>query len=289
MHSFDVEVVDPENAKTTGRVTVELVNANFPPSTTSPSVDASEGLALGAVVFDGSATSDTPLATDSDGDSITYTVTKMTPPKAADSLALSISGVLTVVFPGLDFENSQTHIIEYLAQDSGNGRLQTAGVITVNVQNEPEAPTLQGFDINQDENQAVGTIMGTVSSFDDDDDATATFVVQVRGTGVASTCFDISMPRELALATGVTSTSFEADMTLKDASCLNFEIIVGGRIELDIIGTDNDGMSSNTTALIRVNDVNESPSTEDAEGAVSEVVVPGTEVVFVPCSDPDNE
>lgn len=149
LFSFDVEVTDPEDATGTGRVTIEVVDRNFPPDATSPSVSVSESLEAGQVVLDGSAGSQQPLATDQDtGDTLTYAITRIVPGEGTPLFSMSQAGVLTLLPPGLDFESEPVHTVEYSVQDDGNGRLQSAGTITINVQNELEPPAVTGFDTN---------------------------------------------------------------------------------------------------------------------------------------------
>lgn len=112
--------------------------------------------------------------------------------------------------------------------------------------------------------------MGTVSVSDEDVGTSITITVLEADGATVSSCFSSTAPQSMPSQPDQPASQFEADVTLADASCLNYEEVTDGRIELVIAVEDNNGLKANSTATIRVNDVNEIPATQDGSADISE-------------------
>ena len=116
----------------TTNVAVVVVDANTKPSLADVSVSLGELASVGATVT-------TLVATDTDDDGLTYALmTTGTVPFALDAT----SGALTTT-GALDFETVTSYTRTVAVTDDGKGNLQDTATVTVTVQDEDEAPTLE--------------------------------------------------------------------------------------------------------------------------------------------------
>ena len=158
----------------------------------------------------------------------------------------------------LDFE-SDTSPIDVTITASGDGASATA-TVSVSVTDVNEGPSLEVADGAVDEN-AAGAMVGAVTVSDPDADDTHTYVVSDERFEVA-----------------------DGMLKLKDGMSLDHE--TEDSVAVNVTVTDAGGLSASADAAVAVNNVNEGPSLEVADGAVDENAA-GAMVGAVTASDPD--
>ena len=132
--------------------------------------------------------------------------------------------------------------------------------MTVAVNNVNEGPSLEVADGAVDEN-AAGAMVGAVTVSDPDADDTHTYVVSDERFEVA-----------------------DGMLKLKDGMSLDHETEDSVTVNVEV--TDAGGLSASADVTVAVNNVNEGPSLEVADGAVDENAA-GAMVGAVTVSDPD--
>ena len=158
----------------------------------------------------------------------------------------------------LDFE-SDTSPIDVTITASGDGASATA-TVSVSVTDVNEGPSLEVADGAVDEN-AAGAMVGAVTVSDPDADDTHTYSVSDERFEVA-----------------------DGMLKLKDGMSLDHE--TEDSVTVTVTVTDAGGLSASADAAVAVNNVNEGPSLEVADGAVDENAA-GAMVGAVTASDPD--
>lgn len=169
----------------------------------------------------------------------------------------------------LDYEVKNSHSVRIRTTDAGGLSVEKAFTISVTDVNEaPKDITLVGADVN--ENQPVGTAVGTLSTADPDSGGTFTYTL-VSGTG------------------GGDNASFSiSGSSLRTAASFDFE--TKDAYDIRVRSTDPGGLYYEKAFAISVRDVNESPVTADDDYAVAEnqiLVVDAAAGVLANDWDPD--
>ena len=180
-YSLTVRSTDSGGLTTTHTWTITVTDANDAPTAIALSATTvAENATVGTVVG-------TLSTTDQDaGDAHTYTITA----SAAAQAAFTIVGNELRVNAALDFETTPSYSITIRSTDNGTPSQSTTETWTITVTNVNEAPTsisLTNTSIAED--AAIGTVVGTLSTTDQD--AGDTHIYTITGTAAAQAAFTI--------------------------------------------------------------------------------------------------
>jgi Cadherin-like/Cadherin domain len=180
---------------------------------------------------------DTIIATDLDAaDSLTYTIIGGN--IGSPFTVVSTTGDVTVDSPTrLDFETYQS--LTFTVQVEDLGALTDTAVITVNINDVNEAPTISGGPFTITENAAVSTYVGTVITDDVDANDTFTYTIIVSDSN--------------AFAIG----SSNGDITVNDSNLLNFETTPTFTLTVEI--EDSGTLTDTADIIINLLDENDAP------------------------------
>ncbi len=183
--------------------------------------------------------------------------------------AIDDSGKITVANHNiLDYESTNRYTLTVKVDDG----LETASTaVTVNVQNlNDNTPVPKGFTTTIDENTTNGTVVGTVSATDVDDDTRFTYQIT---DGNTTNAFAINE------TTG--------EITVADETQLDYEAVMAFTLTVRV----SDGLLHQTdTATINIQNVNDNePEMQDYTFNINENVANGTEVGTVSGSDVDGD
>ncbi|HEY9698799.1 MAG TPA: cadherin domain-containing protein [Trichocoleus sp.] len=263
-YSIRVRTTDQGNLSFEKVLTIGIQNINEAPTDIALSANSvDENLPIGSVVGAFS-------TVDQDaGDSFTYSL--VTGTGSTDNGLFTIdntTGQLKLnVVP--NFETKNSYSIRVRSRDQGG--LTTEKVFAITVKNVNEAPSDITLSANNvDENQPIGTVVGTLSTADPDASSSFTYSL-VTGTGSTD------------------NSSFTIDPTtgqLKLNAIPDFE--TKSTYSIRVQSTDQGGLSTQKVFTINIKDVNETP-TDVALSAnrVDENVAIGTVVGTLSTTDPD--
>ncbi len=273
---FNLEITATDGAlNDTALITVNLNDVNEPPlinDASAPNLDENSVFGTGVYnVNDANTTNDT----DVDGDAISYSITNG---NTGGVFAINAAnGAITVATPAaLDFETNPVFNLEVTATD---GTLNDTAIITVNLNDVNEAPTVVLTNTTNALSEDANTTSSVkVADIVVSDDALGTNTLAVTGTDAA--LFEIVGGNELHLKAGTT---------------LDFETNPALDISVDVEDLSI-GVSPDDTAMlaITVTDVNEAPTggnTPPADGGPgpdSPPPDPPNGDPIVPDVDPEN-
>ena len=199
----------------------------------------------------------TVAATDADGDPLSYSITT-----GNDAGVFAIGGGGTITLAGaLDYETMNNYELMVTVSD---GELSDTAAVTVDVTNVNESPHISGLTTTVAENVALGTVLGTVSASDQENDD-LTFAI-TAGNDNGSFVID----------DGVVTVAGALDYETTSSHDLNVEVSDGELLDSAIVTVD-------------VTNVNEPPIVENSVTAVPEDTATGTELATVTASDPEND
>ena len=238
--SFGVTVTVADNGTTplsdTAVITINVTNVNQAPVVNDQLFSVAENTATTIVVG-------TIVATDPNvGQTLTFTVTGGTGQAA---FAVSAGGVITVATSTLlNFETTPSFTLNVTATDTGATPLSDTAIITINLTNVNEAPTVNAagpFSIA--ENLATGTIVGTALTASDVD-AGSVFTWAITGGNTGS-------------AFGINAST--GQLTVLTSAALNFETTPS--FSLTVTATDNGAtpLSGSRAVVVNLTNVNEAP------------------------------
>ena len=209
---------------------------NNPPEINTQSFNVDENSNNSTVVA-------TATASDIDGNENSFSIIDG---NTNGAFAISSSGQITVANTNaLDYETVPQQKFELTIQitDNGIGNLTDTTIITINLNDVNDAPVINPFSFDIDENSLNSSVVGTVSGTDEDSPAQNLTYSIVGGT--YGNKFSIN-----------TTTG---EITVTDSTPLNYEtnpvITITVRIQDD--GTGN--LYSNASVTINLNDVNDYP------------------------------
>ena len=263
--SFTIQVEDLGNLMDTAVITVNVTDQNDPP-VISPAGPFSipENSANTTAVG-------TPIpATDEDlgaGDTLQFTIIGG---NTDNAFAIGLSDGQITVADGskLDFETAPTSYNLTIQVEDSIGATDSE-VVTVNVTNVNEAPTINPATFTVAENSPIGTSVNTPTATDPENDS----LIYSITAGDPDNVFDID-PN-----TG--------EITVADNTPLNFEAL-GSTPHFTLTVQVDDGEFTDTaTITINVTDAQEPPTVNDATFSINENTSNGTLVGTVVATDPD--
>ena len=223
-------------------------------------LSVSEGAVVPTLVSNG-----TIVATDAEGDSITYSIVDLSNTFVIDPDTGEISTA-----GNLNFETTPIYSVTVIAVDSGSG-IQSLLPIQITVVDLNEAPVLAALSIPPiPETTAPNTILGQATATDDDND-TLTYAI-TGGTG--QNVFDID-PN-----TG--------EITLNQA--VDFETTNSYTIDIEVTDNQTPALTDTQTLTINITDLNEQPVLAPlAPIAIAENTAPNTILGQATATDDDND
>lgn len=203
------------------------------------------------------------------GQSLTYSIVGSTRP-GAFTINASTGQISVAETALLDFESGTRINLTVAAADNGTPSLAATGVVTVELRNVNDAPSLANFTFSIDENSPTGTLLGQVSGTDADTGQSLSYSISAASV---SGVFAINP------TTG--------QITVASNAQLNFESVT--QIVLTVTATDNGvpSLSDSGVVTINVRNVNETPSVNAQTFTVNENSVAGTVIGQVVASDVD--
>ena len=206
-----------------------------------------------------------PAPTDLDaGDTYTYTITSGNP---GPTFVIGPSNGNLTVAPTANLDFETTPIYSLTVQVIDNGMLTDSATITVNLEDVNEPPVTSNATFTPNENTGNGISIGFVDATDPEDDS-LDFLITGGNTGSAFS---------------VNPTSGE--ITVNDTNQLDFETTPSFTLTVDVDDDVNPAVEA--TVFIDLNDLNESPTVNNASLNVDENSGNGTAVGTVTASDPD--
>ncbi|WP_062060916.1 NHL repeat-containing protein [Aquimarina longa] len=186
-HEITVEVTDGKS-KAAAKITITVIDVdeNMPPVIADQTFSVAENSPLGTVIG-------TVIATDPDGDNLTYTVANSTGALAEFEMT---GNEIKLKSGFLDYEVLTSHTVTVTVND---GTLTASAQITINVSDVNEAPTIpdQNYTFSQPEDIDDTVIIGTVAATDPDGDTLMYTLNNNPGN-----LFEINSSGEISLATG---------------------------------------------------------------------------------------
>ena len=231
-YSFDVTVTDPDGTNDTESVNVNVIDENESPVVTSAStVSLAENLVTSTVAY-------TVVATDVDGDNISFSVSGTDSPYVtvdADDGEIRLKSTA-------DFETKASYSFNAVGTDDGTGALSGTKAVVINITNSNDDPmatnSVTNWGITEDE---VSSLSLGLLFFDPDDDP-LTFTARLAG-GAA-------LPAWI---------SYNSLTTVLSASPTRLELrdswSSGNKI-LEIVANDGNGGQVTTQLPITINPLN---------------------------------
>lgn len=245
------------------QVTIAITNANDAPVVASQTFAIREYLNQGSTVGD-------VIAFDQDaGQSVTFSIVSTSLPDAFMIMPATGRILVSNAFL-LDYETVGSVTLTVRATDNGNPSRSADAVVTVNITDTNESPTMSDQTFAVSENAANGTVVGTVIAADVDQGQSLTYRI------LAS-----PVPGAFAInpATG--------QITVANGALLDFESRTS--IELGVQADDNGTPVLGTVAPITINitNMNEAPVTPNRSFSIAENAAAGATVGTVTATDPD--
>ncbi|HEY3567640.1 MAG TPA: cadherin domain-containing protein [Thermoanaerobaculia bacterium] len=261
--SFTFQVDDGNGGTSTATVTLNVTPVNDAPKVDAATFTLNENSPNGTVVG-------TVTFTDPDlGQGHTFAITAG---NTGGAFAIdATTGQITVANgAALDFETTPSFSLTVQVTDDGTPVLSGTGTITINLNNQNEAPAVNPATFSVLENSANGTAVGTVTFTDPDAGQTHTFAILAGNTGGA---FAINP------TTGA--------ITVANGAVLDFETTPAFTLTVQVTDSGAPPLSGTATVVINLIDVNEAPVVSPGAFAVDENSPIGTAVGVVSFTDPD--
>lgn len=251
-YELQVQARDAGGLTSSALVTINVNNVNESPIVSNQTFSVNSIPTVGQTVG-------TIVATDPDANSVlTFSITGG---NANNAFSVDAStGVIRIVTPWASGTQPPTFVVT--VRDQGN--LSSSATITVNAALPPRISP-QSFSIN--ENSASGTIVGTISASDPEQQS-LTFTLLSGNTGTAFV---------LDSVTGV--------LRVNSSTALNFEVL--SRFDLQVQVRDTTGLTSSALVTVNVNNVNESPVVQNQTFSVTANPPAGQTVGTIVATDPD--
>lgn len=197
------------------------------------------------------------------GDSFTYALVSGT--GSTDNSSFAISGSNLVTATTFDFESDASYNVRVRVTDSGGLTYEEA--LAISITNANEAPTDVALSSSiVAENQSVGTLVGSLSTTDDDAGDSHTYSLVAGSGDDDNALFSIS------------------GSNLITAASLDHEVQATRTVRLQ--ATDRDGLTYQEAVIISVSDENESPTLTVASQIT--IAVGSSAVLQATVSDPED-
>ncbi|MFW2380410.1 MAG: cadherin domain-containing protein, partial [Acidimicrobiales bacterium] len=200
----------------------------------------------------------TVAANDADGDPLSYDIITG---NDVGMFGIGDNGTVTLA-NALDYESTSQYDLSVEVSD---GVLSDTAIVTVDVTNVNEPPDVSGLAVAVAENAPLGTVLGTVSASDQENDD-LTFAIT---SGNNNSMFAVGNDGAVTVAGAL-------DYETTSHYDLSVEVSDGELLDTAIVAVD-------------VTNVNEAPIAEDLVTAVPEDTAIGTELATVTVSDPEND
>lgn len=213
----------------------------------------------------------TCLASDVDGDGYGFSIISG---NTNNAFAIDINGNITVNNSSeLDYETVPDQEFELIiqAEDDGIGTLVDTAIITINLIDVNDAPTIDPFVFDLDENSINTTLIGTISGNDEDSPA-QTLTYSITG-GTYAANFDID--------------ASSGELTVLDSTPLDYETNPSINITVQVQDDGTGNLTGSNTVTINLNDVNDNPLIVNQEFSVDEQSVATTPIGTVLANDVD--
>ncbi|NJP07483.1 MAG: tandem-95 repeat protein, partial [Chloroflexaceae bacterium] len=226
-HNVVLEVTDGIAAPVQQSFTITVINVNDPPVFTStPVTTATEDITYTYSIS----------TTDDDGDNLTITATTL-----PAWLTLTDNGDDTATLTGTptnaDVGNNPVEL------EVTDGTVTVAQAFTIAVANANDPPVINNQTFDIDEDASNGDPVDTVVASDPDIGDTLTYTI-IGGTGAAVFTIDPA----------------SGDITVADATQLDYENPLSNTYTLDVQVTDIEGLNDSAEMTINVTDVNDPPT-----------------------------
>ena len=242
IYTINVQVMDNGNpveaTETVLNITVNDVNET-PGAASLTSSSVNENQASGTTV--GSLNAVDPDT----NDTLTYTFidTVSYPDNSLFNIPNGTNSLQTAAT--FDFETQSNYSVKVRVTDNGNPSLHSDTVLSININNTNDAPTKPVLsNANVDENQAVGTTVGTLSTTDQDTSDTHTFTLASSGTYTDNSFFNIP----------------NGTNTLQTAAIFDKEADDSYLIRVRVTDSGTGALTAERSITITINNVNEAPT-----------------------------
>jgi len=168
----------------------------------------------------------------------------------------------------LNYEGASSYTLEVRVTDNGTPGLTGSGMVTIEVEDENEAPVVTGNTFGLAENSQVDTLVGTQLGVADEDDTSFTWSISGGNPGPT---FKIDNTGQIRVA---------------DPALLNYEV-PSPFFTLTVRATDGGGLWGEAQVTINLTDVNDAPVVDAATFWVMENSGVGTGVGKVTATDED--
>ncbi|MBK7172698.1 MAG: cadherin domain-containing protein [Bacteroidales bacterium] len=168
----------------------------------------------------------------------------------------------------LDFEVTPAFNLIIEVTDNGLVPLSSTAVITIDLLNVNETPSVSNQQFTINENSINGFIVGNILASDPDSGDALTYNIINGNTNGA---FDLDQ------ITGV--------LTVANMNTLNFEVYPMFTLAVQV--NDIAGLNAQATVVVHLSDINEMPSVENQAFTIAENTSNGTSIGTVIASDPD--
>ncbi len=267
--TFDLQVSATDTGTpaltTTATLKVNVQNGNDAPTVTNAVKSIAENLAAGTVVYDFK-----PNAKDFDvGQTLKYAITGG---NIGNAFAINANtGVVTVSnAAALDFETNPKFELKITVTDNGTPALSTTGLLTINLTDVKEGPTISPATFTLPENSAPGVVVGSVTVSPLDPGQTRTFAITAGNT---NTAFAINP------TTG--------QITVNNSAALNFEVQPAFTLTITVTDSGTGTFKSTGTIKVNLTNANDAPVIPLQSMAVKQLSAAGTVVGTVVATDPD--
>lgn len=268
VYTITVKVTDSKKNSTTAILTITVNDINEKPviADKTPTFEVDEN-ALGGVEV-GSIS-----VYDDDGDVLSYSIEAVDADGADTIFVIDADGKITVKADStIDYEKNQAYEIRVIVSDGKTPELKDTAIVTINVVDLNEAPTLEDATFTPDENIANGTPVGELVASDPD-------VLNPGFSQLSYTIVEKNVP--FVMDSNVVKVS--------DSSKLNYETAPSYTLHVVV----SDGPNADTAVVtIELQDVNEQPKIVD-DGKdhydIKENSKTGTDIAKLLVKDEDGE
>jgi len=237
---------------------------NNPPEMNAQSFSVNENAANSVLVG-------TCTASDIDGDNYTFSILSGNPNNAFN---VNNFGNITVTNTDeLDYESVSNQKFEIVMQveDEGMGTLVDTAIITINLNDVNDAPVMNPFIFNLDENSINSTIVGTVSGTDEDVPAQTLSYSIIGGTYAANFAIDPA----------------SGEISIADSTPLDYETNPSIQITVQVQDNGTGNLTNNAVVTINLNDVNDYPVMANQSFSVDENSLATTSIGTIAVIDKD--
>ena len=228
VYTFTHTVSDGERSAPPQTVTINILNDNdnHPVITNDPNPNV---YVIYLTVPENQIDVITITATDVDNDVLVFSLDPLSSDLALFDINSS-TGVITFLTPP-DYETSSSYSITAVVDD---GRTQDTLALVISIGDVAEAPVLENFTSNLDENATIGAVVGDINVSDSGDSTIASFTlndttnfsIDTSGQITTSTAFDYESITSYSLSVYATYTSSATPSDVNETSAVNVTIDV---------------------------------------------------------------